>query len=297
MTAIAIREAPAAAALTPLVEAPRPAAPARGGVLPQLLRGEYGGDLAIGLRPDRPTLVTNFVSTLDGVVSYATPEAAGGGEISGFYEPDRFVMGLLRSLADVVLIGAGTLRAGSQEAWTPRFIHPHSSGEFAALRRSLNLRPEPITAVVSGSGSLDLRHPGLADPAVEVVVITTRLGAAHLRDQAVPAHVTVLGVGSEGVEPRALLDLQADRGARLVLCEGGPQLFGQLLAADLVDELFLTLAPQLAGRSSETPRLSLVEQRAFTVAGAPWGELLSLRRAADHLFARYRIRHDGETSS
>jgi riboflavin biosynthesis pyrimidine reductase len=201
-------------------------------------------------------------------------------------------MGLLRSLADVVMIGAGTLRAGAHEAWTPRFIHPPSAADFAGLRRSLGLRSEPITAVVSGSGSLDLRQPGIADPAVEVVVITTASGAARLRDDSVPPNVEVVGVASERVEPRALLDLLGALGARLVLCEGGPQLFGQLLAADLVDELFLTIAPQLAGRSAATPRLSLVEQRAFTVAGAPWGELLSLRRAADHLFARYRFRHD-----
>lgn len=275
-------------ALKPLLQDPSPSGAVRGGSLPAALRAAYGGDLAIPLRPDRSTLIANFVSTLDGVVSYSTPEAAGGGEISGFFEPDRFVMGLLRALADVVLVGAGTLRAAPQEAWTPRFVDPERAAAFAALRRQLHLWPDPITAVVSGSGAIDLRHPGLADPAVDVVVITTDAGAAALADQRVPGHVAIRSTGGR-VEGRDVLQVLASHGAELVLCEGGPHLFGRLLAADLVDELFLTLAPQLAGRSDAMPRLGLVEDTAFGVADAHWGRLADLRRAGDHLFARYRL--------
>jgi riboflavin biosynthesis pyrimidine reductase len=74
-----------------------------------------------------------------------------------------------------------------------------------------------------------------------------------------------------------------------VLCDGGPQLFGQFLAARLVDELFLTIAPQIAGRGVEAPRLGLVEGTAFAVDAARWGRITALRRAADHLFTRYRL--------
>ncbi|MGH2379661.1 MAG: dihydrofolate reductase family protein, partial [Candidatus Limnocylindria bacterium] len=137
-------------ALEPLIEAGLPSGDFRGGALPHALREAYGGDLSVQLRRSRPTLITNFVTTLDGVISYNTPEAAGGGEISGYSEPDRFVMGLLRALADVVLVGAGTLRAAPGEAWTPRFVHPDGESAFAALRLQLGLRPEPITAVVTG---------------------------------------------------------------------------------------------------------------------------------------------------
>jgi len=275
-------------ALQPLLERGVIGEPARGGTLPEALRSVYGGDFAIPLRNDRPTVVANFVSTLDGVVSYQTREAAGGGEISGFFDPDRFVMGLLRALADVVLIGAGTLRAAPHEAWTPGFVHPASAAHFAALRRQLGLRRDPITAVVTGSGALDLRHPGLADPTLEVVAITTDAGAAALRRQAVPGHVEIRGMGDR-VDPNDVLLTLALHGARLVLCEGGPHLFGQLVSAGLVDELFLTVAPQLAGRSAAIPRLSLVEDVAFGVADAPWARLADLRRAGDHLFARYRL--------
>lgn len=275
-----------------LLEPPPSTGPVRGGRLPGPLGTRYGGDLAIPLRSDRPTVVANFVSTLDGVVSYATPEGAGGGEISGFFEPDRFVMGLLRALADVVLIGAGTLRAAPEEAWTPRAVHPASAADLADLRRDLGLAPEPITAVVTGSGAIDPAHPGLADTDVPVLIVTTE--RAHSRPTgALPGHVEVVVAGSDRVEPRAVLDLLAARGAGLVLCEGGPRLFGDLVQARLVDELFLTLAPQVAGRSAGRPRLGLVEGTAFAVAEAPWARLVGLRRAGDHLFARYRLEQEG----
>lgn len=281
-------QSPDRMALQPLVEPSLPSGPSRGGDLPDAIRTRYGGDLAIRLRPDRPTVIANFVSTLDGVVSYNTPEQAGGGEISGFFEPDRFVMGLLRAVSDVVLVGAGTVRAAPDEAWTPGFIGPDWGNEFAALRRRLGLAPQPITAVVTGSGDIDLTHPGLADPAVDVVLITSDAGAATLAGQPVPRNVTIRSTGGH-VDAHEIVRTLAITGAELIVCEGGPRLFGQVLAARLVDELFLTLAPQLAGRSEATPRLGLVEGTAFDVARAPWARLADLRRAGNHVFARYRL--------
>jgi riboflavin biosynthesis pyrimidine reductase len=278
--------------LRPLMSSPPGRGATRAARHPEL-EARYGGVLAIPQRPDRPTLVSNFVSTLDGVVSYLTPEAAGGGEISGFFEPDRFVMGLLRSLADAVLIGAGTLRAGVDERWTPGFIHPPSAGAFAELRMSLGLRPEPMTAIVSASGSLDFTHPGLAQPDIPVLVLTTNRGAESLRGT-YPGHVDVRALG-EAIRPAAVIDALADRGAVLVVCEGGPHLIGSLVEAGTIDELFLTLAPQLAGRSPANPRLGLVEGPAFDVSSAPWARLVDLRLAGDHLFTRYRLH--GEPAS
>ncbi len=282
---------PAAVRLVPLLTEVE-GGPRRSRRLSGPLEAGYGGALAIPLRTDRPTLVTNFVSTLDGVVSYNTAEAAGGGEISGFFEPDRFVMGVLRALSDAVLIGAGTLRAAAEERWTAGFIHPPSASDFADLRSQLGLRPHPLTAVVTASGSIDLAHPGLGDPGVPVLVITTDAGARRLGR--VPAHVDVHTTGDQ-VRPADILDALAAAAARVVLCEGGPHLLGQLLDARLVDELFLTFAPQLAGRPPDAPRLSLVEGTGFDVASAPWARLVDLRRAGDHLFTRYRL--NGEPST
>lgn len=276
------------ASLEPLVAAPPTSGSVRGGDLPSELRGRYGSQLSIPLRTGRPTTIANFVSTLDGVISYNTPEAAGGGEISGHFEPDRFVMGLLRALADVVLVGAGTVRADPDGAWTPRSVHPASGEEFGELRERLGLRPNPITAIVTGSGSIDLGHPGLSDPAIDVMVITTDSGEAVLRRQTVSDHVQILSTGTH-MKAEDVIAVLASRGAELVLCEGWPHVLGHLLEARVVDEMFLTIAPQLAGRSASTARLSLVEGTAFTVADAPWTRLADLRRAGDHLFARYDL--------
>ena len=289
-----VASSPVATALAPLLVDGTGHGPARGGHLPAAIEARYGSPLSVPLRGDRPTVIANFVSSLDGVVSYNTPKAAGGGEVSGFFEPDRFVMGTLRALADAVLIGAGTLRAAPAERWTPDFIYPDGATPFAGLRAALGLRRYPLTTVVTASGSVDLSHPGLADPAVDVVVVTTELGGDALKRQGIPAHVDVRRTG-DAVSPDDILRALGFHGAELVLCEGGPHLLGQLVSARVVDEMFLTLAPQLAGRSAETPRLSLIEGAAFDVASAPWARLVDLRHAGDHLFTRYRL--NGGTNS
>lgn len=265
--------------------------PIRGGELPTALQDAYGGDISIQLRTDRPTVIANFVSTLDGVVSFNVPGQAGGGEVSGFFEPDRFVMGLLRSLSDAVLIGAGTLRDTAKHIWSPAYVHPASAAAFAELRTQLGLAIQPTTVVVTSSGNIDLAQRGLIQPDIPVTIVTTDLGHANLHRQAPPfaSDVEILTAGEDSVDPRQLLGILSERGFQLVLTEGGPHLFGELLGAHLVDELFLTLAPQAVGRSVETPRLGLVEGTAFTLGGAPWSELVDLRKSGSHLFTRYRF--------
>ncbi len=258
--------------------------PAFGSALAGRLADAYGAPLSFARRSDRPTIVANFVSTLDGVVSYATPEAAGGGEISGFFGPDRFVMSVLRGVADAVLIGAGTLRAGAGEAWTPEYIFPPAASDVAAMRRRLGLALQPTTVVVSASGQLDPTHPGLS--AAPALVVTTHEGRE--RFDSAPAGPDVVDAGVGRVDPDALVSELSRRGFGLVLCEGGPHLLGSLLERDLVDELFLTVAPQIAGRSHHAPRLALAEGIAFSVGDAPWWRVVSLARSGEHLFLRYR---------
>jgi riboflavin biosynthesis pyrimidine reductase len=248
------------------------------------LADAYGAPLAFARRSDRPTIAANFVSTLDGVVSYATPEAAGGGEISGFFGPDRFVMSVLRGVADAVLIGAGTLRAGAGEAWTPEYIFPPAASDVAAMRRRLGLAPQPTTVVGSASGQVDPAHPGLS--AAPALLVTTHAGRERFADA--PAAPEVVEAGVDRVDADALVGELERRGFGLVLCEGGPHLLGSLLERDLVDELFLTVAPQIAGRSHRAPRLTLAEGIAFSVGDAPWWRLVSLARSGEHLFLRYR---------
>jgi riboflavin biosynthesis pyrimidine reductase len=262
----------------------------RGDLMPAPLRARYGGELVVPLRHDRPTIVANFVSTLDGVVAFDTTEASGGGEVSGFAEPDRFVMALLRALADVVVVGAGTARAAPDHVWTAEHAHRASAAQFARWREDLGLRPHPTTVVVSASGRVPERHPGLTGGSVPAVVLTTSAGADRVAASGLGSHVGVrIGSQPDHVTPADLLGVATSLGARLVLCEGGPHVLGQLVDAGLVDELFLTLAPQLAGRSGANPRLGLIEGSAFAVGSAPWATLRSVHAAGSHLFLRYGL--------
>ncbi len=119
-------------------------------------------------------------------------------------------------------------------------------------------------------------------------MVTTDAGMARLAG-VVPETVEVISTGAgDEVDPRTLVELVAERSGGLVLCEGGPTLLGDLERARLVDELFLTVAPQLAGRDVAHRRLGLVEGFAATPDEAPRLELHSVRRAREHLFLRYR---------
>jgi riboflavin biosynthesis pyrimidine reductase len=280
---------------SPLVDpeaaaAPAPGGPIRGGVLPPALAARYGAALAIPLRADRPSIVANFVTTIDGIVALDTMGRTGGREVSGSSEPDRFLMGLLRSTADAVLVGAGTVRSGSGHVWTPDHVHRASAEAYAAWRRELGLAPQPTTVIVTESGRIEPTHPGISRPDVPVLIVTTPAGAEHLGRLALPAPVEVEVAGDgQGVDPAALVSILARRGFSLVLCEGGPTLFGGLVGAGLVDELFLTVAPHLGGRSRTVGRLALVEGQAFEIGETPQAELRSVLRSGSHLFLRYRL--------
>ncbi len=270
----------------------RGGAAVRGTGMPRELEERYGSPLLVPVRHDRPTIIANFVSTLDGIVALGSGDLSGGGLISGFHEPDRFVMGLLRAIADVVVVGAGTLSGSTSHRWTPEHVHPRSAPAFARWREAMGLAVQPTTVIVTGRGDLPLRHPALNDPSVPVVVATTPAGAARLRQSGLASHVFVEPVGAGSRLTGAdVLELTGRRGAGVILSEGGPHLLGELVGADLLDELFLTLAPQLVGRGDEN-RIGLVEGVALAPADARWHDLVSMRRSDQHLFLRYRRRAD-----
>jgi riboflavin biosynthesis pyrimidine reductase len=262
----------------------------RGGLLPADLAARYGPRLEIPVHLDRPTLIANFVATIDGAVALDRVGATGGREISGSSEPDRFVMGLLRATADAVLVGAGTVRSSRTHAWTAAQVHPAAAAAYDRWRATLGLDAAvPTTVMISASGDLEPEQLGHAGPDFPLIIVTTSTGATRLASRVQAREgVEVAIVVDDGPIPAAtLVDFLADRGFRLVLCEGGPTLFGELVEAGAIDELFLTVAPQLVGRSAEAERLGLVERTAFGPSSAPWGQLVSIRRAADHLFLRY----------
>jgi riboflavin biosynthesis pyrimidine reductase len=289
--------------MTALVEAPerlhllwqstQDASLTRGVGMPAALESRYGGRLEVPIRPDRPTLIANFVSTLDGVVALGSGDLSGGSVISGAHEPDRFGMAVLRAIADVVVVGAGTLRESRKQRWTAEHLQPALAPAFREWREAMGLAPQPTTVVVTSRGDIPTQHPGLTNPDVPVVIATSAEGAARLATHQLARHVALEEIGTtetpgggQRIGGQAIVDLVSSLDAHLVLCEGGPHLLGELLAADVVDELFLTLAPQLVGRD-DPARLGLVEGLALP-AGARWLELAAVRRSTSHLFLRYR---------
>src|SRR3954468_20736686 len=139
--------------------------------LPSELTAIYQGGLSL---PER-CVFANFVASLDGLV--ALPGDTESGQIiSGKNAADRFVMGLLRSCADGVLLGAGTFRKSSGHLWQPDRIYPPAAALFAEARRKLGLRTQPLLVLLSGSGDLDLSEPAIAG----AWLFTTKRGAPKL---------------------------------------------------------------------------------------------------------------------
>lgn len=247
--------------------------------LPDQLAELYDGPLGFS----EPCLYANFVASVDGVTAIPSrPESSH--LIAAGSEHDRFLMGLLRACADAVLIGAGTLHGSPRTRWTPEHAYPPATELYAELRRRRGRPPQPTLAVLTGSGRIDAHHPGLRERAL---VLTSEQGAAHLGDRLPPTAATVpLGAGSP-IDPAAALEALRADGHQLILCEGGPRLFGAFVRAGLIDELFLTLSPAISGRPAAQPRLSLLEDADLSEQLAL--TLLSLRRAGSHLFLRYGL--------
>jgi riboflavin biosynthesis pyrimidine reductase len=278
------------ASLKTLWSGPEPAASGstRGRPMPAELRDRYGGVIEIPLRPDRATVLVNFVSSLDGIVALGPGDQQGGGVISGFFEPDRFVMSILRSVADVTLMGAGTIAGSSSTDWTPEHLQPARAPAIERWRRDLGLAPHPTTVIVT-TGDVRFGRRGVDDPDLPIVFLTTAAGADELRGRHFGAHVAIEVAGSgEEVSAAAIASFLDRYRGQVVLCEGGPHLLGDLVEADVVDELFLTVSPQVLGR--DDGRLGLVEGMALPADRARWQELVSVKRAGDHLFLRYRRR-------
>lgn len=256
--------------------------------LPDVLAKLYGR-LPFPVHRDRPHVIGNFVSTLDGVVSLGIPGKAGGREISGGNPHDRLVMGLLRAAADAVIVGAGTFRASSTRRWTADAAYPPLGDAFQALRADLGTPAPPLNVVVSASGDLDLDGPfhGVCAP---LLVMTTKEGAARLRYQRLPPGVEI-HEGSGPLTAAHVVDIvRQECAGDLLLVEGGPKLMGDFVAEACLDELFLTIAPQIAGRDGRLDRPGLVASKHFAPEDARWARLASLKRAGSHLFTRYAMR-------
>ncbi|MGW2519067.1 pyrimidine reductase family protein [Streptomyces sp. NPDC001617] len=217
-----------------------------------------------------PWLRANMVSTLDGAAQH-----------DGKSQPlsnatDMRIFGTLRGLADVVLVGAETVR---QEGYRPA----RARAEFAAEREAAGQAPAPAIAVVTASLDLDFSLPLFTSPQVPTMILT---GAAAAPDRIAAAHkagvrVVIAGDGM-GVEPVRAVQALGGLGYTRLLTEGGPRLLGQLVAAGVLDELCVTVSPMLTAGDAQR------------IAGGPSVpvpqrfSLVSLLEEEGFLFGRYQ---------
>lgn len=249
--------------------------------LPAEIEEAYGGPLAL----DGRSVFSNFVSSLDGVVSIPSLTQSSA-LISDRSEADRFVMGLLRACAGAVLVGSGTLRGSPKSLWTAERVYPDAAASWAELRTRLGLGPTPALALLTASGEVDVSHPALEAGAL---VLTTARSASRLDGRLPDASEVVELDGVDEVDVAAAIDVLHARGYDRILSEAGPTVHGSLIAAGILDELFLTLSPVLAGRGSSERRLGLVEDHELLPDARVPGTLVDTRRHGGHLFLRYRL--------
>jgi riboflavin biosynthesis pyrimidine reductase len=188
--------------------------------------------------PGRPWVLINMIASADGATTVGGLSGALGGP------GDKRVFAAVRAVADVVLVAAGTVRA-------ERYGPPRSSAAVAAARAARSQSPAPRLAVVTASLALepDSRLFAEADPGNRPLILTTATAPPDRRS-VLSEVADIVVAGDTGVEPGAALAALWRLGARVVVCEGGPSLNGQLVAAGLVDELCLSVAPVLVGGDS-----------------------------------------------
>lgn len=270
-------------------------APDTGPSLSDELKAIYGGDWRLP-EGSAPYVYVNFAVSHDGRVSYSDPDGVGGGPVTDFSAEDRWVMALLRARADAVVVGDGTLRQEPAHRWTIDFIAPGGTREFDELRAAEGRGALPLQVIVTLAGDLPSDAAVFADPDLTVLVATTAGTAPGLAQlvAASAAKVDVLPFPGSAVPLDRLVErLRDEYGVRTLLCEGGPRLYGGLLAAGSVHDEFLTLCPKVLGDAPERPgprRPTLVEDSAFRPGTSPRARLLSVRRAGDYLFLRSRWR-------
>ena len=255
------------------------------------------GPLRFPPHPDRPYIIGNFVTSLDGVAALDTPGHEGGGPISGRDPHDRMVMGLLRAVADAVVVGAGTQRqADPRHLWTAGYIDPALADTYQALRARLGKSSPPLNVVITARGEIDPDRRLFRSGEVPVLIITTVAGSRRLQGLGLSPAVQVAVSEAPGrLSARSIVDAVGHiHPSNVVLVEGGPHLLGDFLVEELLDELFLTLAPLVAGRDGAATRPGLVAGRIFAPEHPLWATLVGVRRGGSHLFLRMCSARRGE---
>ena len=221
---------------------------------------------------DRPYVVLNMVSSMDGKVTLGTSGVGLGSRL------DFALMRRLRMPMDAVMHGAGTIRADR--------LGPLLPDELVAVRMDRGQPPRPYAITISRTLGIDPSNRFFREPADRTIVLTTQR-ASRTRGRDFDGCATLLAVGEDQIDlPAALARLRHEYGIARLLCEGGARLNQSLLDANAIDELFWTIAPKLAGGSAAG--LIVGADPPLTVRAQL--ELIGLIKHGDELFTRYRVR-------
>lgn len=224
----------------------------------------------------RPFVRFNFVSSIDG-------SAQVDGLSGGLGSPgDRRIFSLLRRLADVILVGAGTVRA---EGYEGQLL----SEEDMAWRIERGMPPQPVLALVSHGLHLEPTAPVFAKSPVPVLVFTS-VNVSDEQREAFGPNVTLVQVSDKdgGCAPQEIVDYLHSRGLGFIHAEGGPHIFGQFAAAGAVDSACISHSPVLV--AGDGMRIAVHEQQVFLQF-----ELHSLFEEGSMLFCDYRFRRSAES--
>lgn len=265
--------------------------------LPQHIKECYGPfGFPAPLNASRPYITSNFVTGIDGRVSFKELKNRTGGKVVSRSKEDRWLMDFLRAHHDGQLIGASTLRDESHSEGKGQ-DYGIDDEELRRYRQDTLGLGRPKVLVLSGSGKLDLTLRLFNSSRVEAWVITAGEGQEKLRPQierlGLEGRIKILSVG-----PGTRVDLAAavvllrqEHGIRTLLCEGGPTLYGEFLKSRLIDEDFRAMSFQVLGQSTKPgiDRPTAYGEVSYTPETAPWFRLISLHYVLPyHAFFRFR---------
>ncbi len=262
----------------------------------------YGNFSLPAVQAKRPWIYANFVQSMDGIASFKGKHASGG-DIAQSME-DKWLMNVLRAHADAIFLGMNTLVEETQNL--PMLnggrgpVYRTEGEELRDLRKRLGKAREKVI-FATNSATIDPAAYKIFDgDEVDAFVLTTAAGADKLSGK----HVQTLVADSHATVnlPAAMEMLRRDLGIKLLLCEGGPTLYGNMARAGLIDEKFVTVSPMEVGllvppgqepseeEKQNPPRIRPTTFTAigFTKENVPWWRWMSSRRVGSHEFNRYR---------
>jgi riboflavin biosynthesis pyrimidine reductase len=271
--------------------------------LPEGLRAFVGNIGYPDAPPERPWVSSNFVQSVDGLVSFGGTHP--GGEWIARSRHDRWMMDLLRCNADALICGTRSLMLEAQYGRFPGGpVFRIVDDALLHFRHEVLGRGKLKNIILTASGSFRAAdYRVFQSEHVDALIATTPQGKRELGSLRTPhgeVPVIVTGEGRSVDWHELLRRLRSDYGVRYLLCEGGPTVYGEMMRAGCIDEKFLTIAPQEIGagmprtpaagseRSGTETRPTSFTGPGFTPESARWYRWLSCRRAGDHEFNRYR---------